>query len=59
MERNFGPMQEKGRKGEHEREGELMVVTAEVYSCRLGEQSGTTPFVNTSASIGTYTRNRA
>jgi hypothetical protein len=44
-----GSMREKGIGGCH----------AEAASLGLGSQPETAPFVNASASIGTYTRNRA
>jgi len=48
MQRSFGPMQKKGRKGSMREKG-IDGRHREVESFRLGDQSGTTPFVNTSA----------
>jgi hypothetical protein len=55
MKRNFGPMQKKGRKGGALERRELtVVVTAEVDCFRSADQLGTTPFVDTRASLGTF-----
>ena len=52
MKRNFGPMQEKGRKGGALERRELtVVITAEVDCFRSADQPGTTPFVDIGASF--------
>jgi hypothetical protein len=54
MKHNFGPMPKKGRKGGALERRELtVVVTAEVDCFRSADQPGTTPFVDTRASLGT------
>ena len=55
MKGNFGPMQKKGRKGGALERRELtVVVTAEVDCFRSADQLGTTPFVDTRASLDTF-----
>ena len=55
MKRNFGPMQKKERKGGALERRELtVVVTAEVDCGGPADQLGTTPFVDTRASLGTF-----